>query len=378
VKAADRVQLWSETYDRSLEDIFAVQDDIAQSVVKELRTTLLGEAPDSGASGEARAEVSVAAQGHGQNAEAHRLYLQGKYFIDRLTQEDTSKGIRYLEEALAIEPTHAAAWAELSRAHAACGGLGWEPVREGYQKAREAAERALQLAPHLAEGHLRLSTIYRMHDWNWKAAEETARRALELAPGNSEALRTLGALEALDGRHDEAAALLRKAIEQDPLNAGGYNAAGLLYRSMDRLVDAEAMYRKSLELSPQRVGSHHMVAILLAEQGRHAEALDEALREPADWARRTGVAYVHLKAGRVAEADLALQELVAAHATDSAFQIAAIYAARGDTDGAFTWLERSIASRDAGSAHMRVEPLFRPLHADPRWKGLMKALGFES
>ena len=115
IKAADRIQLWSETYDRSLDDIFAVQDDIAQSVVKELRTALLGEAPDSKASGTAREEVAAAAQGHGQDAEAHRLYLQGKYFIDRLTPEDSARGIRYLQEALAIDPSHAGAWVGLSR-----------------------------------------------------------------------------------------------------------------------------------------------------------------------------------------------------------------------------------------------------------------------
>ncbi|HET9952033.1 MAG TPA: protein kinase [Candidatus Eisenbacteria bacterium] len=378
VKASDRVQLWSETYDRSLEDIFAVQDDIAQSVVKELRTTLLGEAPDSDASGAAKAEVAVAAQGHGQNPEAHRLYLQGKYFIDRVTQEDTAKGMKYLKQAVAIDPSHAAAWAELSRAHANSGGFGWEPVIEGYRNAREAANRALQLAPDLAEAHVMLSDISQLHDWNWKSAEESTRRALQLAPGSAVVLRSAGRLAHILCRYDEAEGHLRRAIEQDPLNSSGYSALGQLYRSMDRLPDAETMYRKCLELSPQRISAHLVLAIILADQGRHAEALAEALQEPAEWARLTALAGAHFKAMRMEESAAALRELEAKHAVDSAYQIAAIHTMRGDLDRGFAWLDRAIAERDAGTAQTRSESLFRPLHGDPRWGALMQKLGFEA
>ncbi len=375
VKAADRVQLWSETYDRSLEDIFAVQDDIAQSVVKELRTTLLGEVPDSKAGGLAKADVAAAAEGHGQNPEAHRLYLQGKYFVDRFTEEDNAKGIRYLKEALALDPSHAAAWAELSKAHSNAGGFGWEPVLEGYRKAREAAMRAMELAPDLAEAYLRLSTVQRMHDWDWKGAEESARRALALAPGSADTLRSSGALAHLLGRYEEAERLLRRAVEQDPLNAGGFGALGLLYRTMNRLADAEKAYRKSLELSPQRINTHSVLSIVLADQGRDAEALAEAQREPAAWARLTALAYAHARAGRLEEGEAPLRELEAKHAVDSAYQLGAIHAARGDRDAALAWLERAVETRDAGSALMSVELVFRPLHGDPRWRALLKKVG---
>src|SRR6185436_17807390 len=147
IQASDRVQLWSETYDRSLDDIFAVQDDIAQCVVKELRAALLGGAPDSAASRHAEAEVARAAKGHGTNPEAHRLYLQGKYLVERVTQADTVQGLRYLNEALALDPKHALAWTEVARAHSNRGGYGWATSLEGYGKAREAALRAIELAP---------------------------------------------------------------------------------------------------------------------------------------------------------------------------------------------------------------------------------------
>ncbi|MGH7681699.1 MAG: tetratricopeptide repeat protein, partial [Candidatus Eiseniibacteriota bacterium] len=374
VKASDRVQLWSETYDRSLDDIFAVQDDIAQSVVKELRATLLRES-DSDASGTARAAVAGASMGHGQNPEAHRLYLQGKYFLDRLNQEDTAKGMQYLKEALALDPAHAAAWAELSRGHANTGGYGWAPVVTAYRDAREAAERSIQLAPNLAEGYVRLSSIQRTHDWDWQGAEESIRKALQLAPGSADVLRSAGTLAHMLGRFEDSERLIRQSIAQDPLNASGYTAIAQLYRSMDRLADAEKDYRTVLELSPQRIGAHMVLAIILADQGRDADALAATSLEQAEWARLTGLAYVHYRGGRKKESDEALRRLEAKHASDSAYQIAAVHTARGDVDGGFTWLDRSIAERDAGTALVMVEPVFRSLHGDPRWAGILKRVG---
>jgi tetratricopeptide (TPR) repeat protein len=238
IQAADRTQLWSETYDRSLEDIFAVQDDIAQSVVKELRSTLLGEAPDSKASGQARAEVAVAAVGHGTNPEAHRLYLEGKYFLDRFTEGDFARAIGILEQAVALDPGHAAAWAEIARGHAAGGGYGWEPVQEGYRRAREAVTRALELAPDMAEGYVVLSSIQRLHDWDWAGAEASTRRALELAPGSAAVQRSAGSLAHMLGQFEMAERYLVRAKDQDPLNSGGYSTLGQLYRCMGRAADA--------------------------------------------------------------------------------------------------------------------------------------------
>ena len=192
VNVADSSHLWSETYDRTLEDIFAVQDDIAHSVVKELRTTLLGEAADSDASGAAKAEVARAAKGRGTDPEAHRLYLLARHLIDRITREEVAKAIEYLKQALERDPEFALAWAELGRAHAREADAGWAPVAEGYGRAREAVERALALEPDLAEGHAMMGWIRMMHDWDWQGAEASLARALELAPGNAMVLRRAG------------------------------------------------------------------------------------------------------------------------------------------------------------------------------------------
>ena len=375
VKAADRVQLWSETYDRSLDDIFAVQDDIAQSVVKELRTTLLGESADSKASGEAKAAVAQAARGHGQNAEAHRLYLQGKYFVERMTESDVASGIRYLEQALALDPGHASAWAELAEAHTFCGGYGWGPLHEAFERARVAVTRSLELVPDLPEAYVALCRIQCWHDWNWKGAEASARRALELAPGDAVVLRAYGILAYQLGHFEDAEQHMLRAIAQDPLSPASYGYLGMLYFEMGRLEDSERALRKAIELSPQQIRMRHLLAFVLAEQGRDAEALPEAAAEPAEWARLTALAYVHERGGRRAESDQALRELEARHATDSSFQISLIHALRGDADAAFAWLDRAVAERDAGVSLVRIMTTFRPLHADPRWPILLERIG---
>ncbi|HEU5311491.1 MAG TPA: protein kinase, partial [Candidatus Eisenbacteria bacterium] len=159
VSVADSSHLWSETYDRTLEGIFAVQDDIAQSVVKELRTALLGEEAGSDASGKAKADVAQAVKGRGVDPEAHRIYLLARHLLDRDSREDTAKAIGYLKEAIARDPEFALAWAELARGYAREANLGWVPVAEGLDSAREAVARALSLDPDLPEGHAQMCWI---------------------------------------------------------------------------------------------------------------------------------------------------------------------------------------------------------------------------
>jgi serine/threonine protein kinase len=375
VKVSDGFHLWSETYDRTLEDIFAVQDDIAQSVVKELRTTLLGEEPRPDVSGGVKADVAAAAKGRGTDAEAHRLFLQGRYLVDRLGREDLLKGIDYLRQALQADPGHALAWACISRAYAHEAGYGMTQLDDGYARARDAALRSLALEPDLVEGHLALATVQAMHDWDWKGADASCRRALEIAPGNAGALLTSGALARDLGRIEEAIELCRRAVEQDPLNPGGYTGLGMTFRVAGRLPEAEAAYRRALEISPQRVATRMVLSLVLQLQGRNEEALGEAERESEAWARLSALAVIHDACGRRAESDEALHRLIADHAADAAYQIAAIYTSRGETDTAFEWLDTAYAQRDAGLSAVMSEPIFIPLHADPRWISLLRRLG---
>jgi serine/threonine protein kinase/Flp pilus assembly protein TadD len=372
VKVADGYHLWSETYDRMLDDIFAVQDDIAQSVVKELRTTLLGEAPDSKASGEVKAEVAAAARGRGDSSEAHRLYLQGKFFIDRMNKNDVTRGIQTLTQALALEPDHALAWVELSGAHTTQGGYGWAPLAESLAGAKEAARRAIAIAPELAEAHTALGRIQTMFEWDWLEAQRAFRRALELAPTNAAALRGAAGLSHFLGRLDEAIDFYRRALDQDPLSAVGYSQLGHALRVAGRDSEAEAAFRKALEIAPQRITAHMVLGLILSAQGRLDEAIDEARLEPESWARDCCLAIVLESAGRGSEARQHLAKLIEESSDNSAYQIAAVYTFHGDVDRAFEWLERAWQQRDPGLPFMKCEPLFGRLHSDPRWVNYLR------
>jgi len=375
VKVADGYHLWSQSYDRTLEDIFAVQDDIAQAVVKELRTTLLGEAADAKVDRAVTAQVAAAVKGRATDPEAHRLYLQARHFIERNTREDTAKAIDYLKQALDRDPAFALAWAELGGGYMAESACGWAPVAEGFARAREAVAHSLALEPELAEGHAQMGWIQATHDWDWPGADASYRRALELAPGNGVVLRRAGALAANLGRIDEAIAFDRRALEQDPLSAAAYNNLGLALRANGRLAEAEAAYRQALELASQRAGTRALLAVILLAQGRGEEALTEALREPEEWARLWALAIIQHAADRPAESDAALQELIAKYATHAADQVATVYGARGEVDLAFAWLERAYDQRDPRLSEMKRQPLLRSLHADSRWDLFLRKMG---
>jgi tetratricopeptide (TPR) repeat protein len=322
-------------------------------------------------------EVAKAARGRGHNAEAHRLRLQGRHFIDRFARVDTAKGIGYLKEALNLDPEFALAWADLGQAYSREADLGWVPMAEGYGRAREAVERALSLEPHLAEGHAEKGWIHMAFDWDWAGAEASYRRALELAPGNALVLSGVGTLADALGHAEEAIQLYRRALEQDPLSSTSYSNLGAALRTADRLGEAEEVYRKALELAPGRVSTHANLSLVLLAQGRREDALAEAMREPHGALRLWALAIVYDAAGRGAESDEALRNLLDQYADDFAYQISAVHAARGSADLAFEWLERAYQQRDGGLAELKASTRFRSLHGDPRWGAFMKKLGFE-
>jgi serine/threonine protein kinase/Tfp pilus assembly protein PilF len=375
VKVEDEVPLWSETYDRTLDDIFAVQDDIAQSVVKELRTTLLGEQPDSQTSGEAEAEVARAAEGRGSNPESHRLYLEGTYFMERFTEAGVRKGMGQLEEALRVDPRNALALVALARGYVWQSGYGMVHPTEGARRAREAAEKALALAPDLAEAHHLLGVVQAFYEHDWAAGGKSLERALALSPDNANVLHGMGQYMLFRRRFAEAEQYMLRALEQDPLSSRLYSQIGNLYRSTERFAEAERAYRKAIELSPERITAHHLLSIVLALRGEVDAALAEAKLEPAEWGRLTGLSDVYWRMGRREESDQALAQLEAKHAKDSAFQIAALYAIRGEVDTSFRWLERGLEERDAGLNQVACEPIFEPLHGDPRWPVVLRRIG---
>jgi TolB-like protein/Flp pilus assembly protein TadD len=358
IEVATDSHLWSQTYDRQMENIFAVQDDIAASVAGALKATLEGQPAKT-------KEV---------NPEAYNAYLQGRYFFDRLSKEDLEKAIGYFVEALRIDPNYARAWVGLSRVHNAQADWGYVPVDEGYSKARKEAEKALEIDPNLAVAHAQIGWIKTVYDWDWAGADAAYKRALELEPGNATVVRGAAALASTLGRFDEAIRLERRALELDPLRITAHYNLGLDAYYVGRSDEAEAAYRKVLELNPQDPGSHYFLGLISLARSKPEQALAEMQKEPEPLWRELGLALVYHALGKKKEADAALAEYIEKNQDSGAFQIAEIYAYRGETDKAFEWLERAYKQRDGGLAQMKGDPLLRNIEKDPRYTAFLKKM----
>lgn len=374
--------LWSATYDRQLSDSFAVQDDIAESVVKNLRAALLGEGTDTGerAAMQAvvQAEVQRVSRGGGGKAESHPLYLRGRFFAARRTPEDLAKGIEILERVVATDPEHALAWVGLSHAYRWEASRGWVEAAHGYARAREAAERALALAPDLAEAHSAFGSVLMLERWDWKGADVSLQRAVALAPGSVDVLRSAAHLAWILGRNDESIALSRRVLTLDPLNPGAYDDLGIHCYTAGRWSEAEEAFHSAVELSPQGTFTNSSLGLVYLMQARLDEALRVFEREPDRAFRLQGIALVKHASGEREAADAALRELISAHHGDSAYQIAQVYSYRGERNTALDWLERAYDVRDPGMTELKVDPLFEKARDDPWWQELMQRMGLVS
>jgi TolB-like protein/class 3 adenylate cyclase/Tfp pilus assembly protein PilF len=374
IEVASDSHLWSDTYDRELDDIFAVQDDIAQSVVKELRAALMGERAEAAAATAAAVAVREAAAGRSDNPEAFQLYLQGKFYGERTTQADTDKAIDHFKRAIAIDPGFALAWAGLSHVHQTQAGFGFAPIDEGYERAREAALHALRLAPNAPEGHIEIGHVQELHDWNWEAADASYRRALELAPGDAKAVIASASLERILGRFDIGLELIRKAVALDPLSPRTHRQAALIYLGADRMDDAAKAFELALDLNPSSGLIHGFLAITRVLQGRVDEALALASAESHDVFRNLALSIAHHALGHPLESDAALKTLIDGFGWTAAYQVAEACAFRNEIGKAYEWLERAYAQRDPGVVYSKVDIFLRPLHPDPKWRPFLQRL----
>jgi TolB-like protein/tetratricopeptide (TPR) repeat protein len=376
VHVATDSHLWSQTYDRELEDIFAVQDDIAHAVVTEMRGALMPEGSAAPGSAQVTAEVQSAVKGRSRNAEAYRLHLQGSFFMNRYNAEDMTTAVGYFRRAVDLDPEYATAWASLSYCYLDQGANGWVPFAEAAERARETARRALEVEPELAAGHWAMGSVHMYYDWDWKAAESCIRRALQLAPEDS-LLNVRAANLLLNlGQIEEAGALARRALTLDPLNAAAHHISCWLLGITGRLDEAESAGRKALELGSDRAKVHFRLCDVHLLQGRAADALQAAEREVEPPFRLLGIALAERTLGHAAESDAALNELIREYGDVAAYQIAELHAMRDDADRAFQWLERAYRQHDAGLTSMQVDRFLRGLHDDPRWRRLLEKMGF--
>jgi len=360
VKVADGFHLWSESYDRELEDIFAVQDDIARSVASALKVRLLG----------AKAGKPV------PNAEAYNLVLQARHLLQRASEENRHDAQGLLEEVIERDPKYAEAWVDLAVVHV----RRYEQAHtvaareEALREQETALQRALDLDPDMADAHSRLARVQRLR-WDFAAAERSIERALELAPGSAGVVASAAGFASTFGRFDEAIALQKRAQEIDPMSLSGLYNLAFRCLAAGRVPEAEDALKKLLELNPNDYGAHSLLGDAHLLQGRAEAALAEYEKERADpSASLAGRAMAQHHRGDRAASDAALRELVARYG-DQAKQIAEVHAYRGEVDQAFTWLDRAYQRRDSDLAYLKPSPFLRRLHGDPRWRGLLNKIG---
>src|SRR5256886_11692009 len=361
VNAADGIQLWTRTFDRELKDIFAVQEEIARAVAESLKVTLLG-------TQEASSQIAT------NNVEAHNAYLQGHFHLLRRNVEDFRKAISYYDQAIELDPRYALAYAERGEAWAFMGDLtGQRPT--AYPKARSDAEKAVAIAPSLAEARAALGWVLCLADWKFAEGLAELKRAKELSPTNPTANDLLARIIVYLGRFDEAERQARQAVELDPLSTVTQaNLARVLFYA-GKLDEADAAAGKSAELQPTGAGSHRFQVLIAVQRGDSDAALREAQLEPDEGFRRFELALAHYARGDRPAADAALADLIAKAREGFAYQIAEVYAVRGEADKAFEWLQISFDDRDAGALGLLVDPLLRGLRDDARYKTLLAKLG---
>jgi tetratricopeptide (TPR) repeat protein len=263
---------------------------------------------------------------------------------------------------------------ELAGVHVTDADMGYIPVDQGYHDARAAIDRALALDPNSAEAYAALSWIKTNYDWDWAGADGDAQRALALAPGNSTVLRRAANLAKTMGRLDEALRLDRQALAVDPLSLAAWSNLGLHSTAAGHFGEAADAARKVIELNPQQPVARYILAVSLIEQKHPAEALSAIQDEPEPVPRIMGLALCYHALGRTREADKALSEIIASYSVISAYQVADIYAFRGETDRAFEWLERAYAQRDTGLTDVKIDPLLENIRHDPRYAAFLKKM----
>jgi len=359
IEGATDTHLWSETYDRELMDVFAIQDEIAVAVVEALKLTLLGE--------ELKATET--------NPEVYALYLQGRHLNNQGTVESLGQAETLLKQTLETDPRFAPAWVELGSVYRRQASvLAIRPFDEGNDLARHAIQKALELDPEHGRAYAALAEVEMIYDWDFTAAFQHMQQALALNPGDAFIVWNAARLNFIVGRLDEAIELYRQSVALDPVSSRMHSALGGALYKAHRLEEAAESIQKALLLSSGRRGAISLVRVLLA-QGDAPAALVAMEQVTSDFSRLWGMALVQHALGDAGASDAALRAFIENWAAGGAYQVAEVYAFRGEIDHAFDWLEHAYDNRDGGLAFMLLDPLLANLRDDSRWEPLLNKVG---
>ena len=366
MRTGDGMQLWTENFDEKFTDVFAVQDSISERVATALKIRL-------GNRQKKRPTDSI---------EAYQLYMKGRFYLLKAVKQGRETSISYFQQAIAVDPNYALAYAGLADAYRGLTVGGEMPSNEVMPQAKAMARKAIELDDRLAEAHANLGLIHFWYDWDWNAAENQHKRALELDPNNSDALLFYAHLLSVLGRHAEALAKIKRARELDPLSLRVNAIEGMLLTFAGRYDEAITRLQKTLELEPNHRLALMMAARAYTEKGMFAEAIAATGKaqeiSPTSSEPIAYGTYALARSGKRAEAQAGLDELFKFSNTRYVppFSFALVYNALGESEKALDYLEKAFAEKDVRMVWLKVEPKLNNLRNEPRFIELMKRMRF--
>lgn len=371
IDAGKDVSVWAEKFDGSMDDIFDIQEKVASRIVKALRIRLT---PDEKKSLRRRAT---------ENTEAYQLYLKGRFFWNKRNKEALLTSIRYFEEAIEKDPRYALAWAGIADAYYIMSDDGTVPRKETYPKARAAVQKALEFDDTLAEAHASVASLIMLGEWDWARAEREFKLAISLNPNYATAHHWYAEWLSFHGRFGQAIEEISLAVELDPVSPAILKDKGIILYYARDYDGAIEHAKQAQELDPDFIPAHRLLS--LAYQGKGM--FNEAIAENELWSDLLGngmetsiaLAQCYAAAGRSKEAlglvgNLSPDELEVGNLSRG---IALVYAALGDIDVAFRWLERAFEKKAEALSTVKVDPKLDRLRADPRFAALLKKMGLE-
>jgi len=374
VNISNGFHLWSDTYNRELKDVFSIQDEIASTIADKLKLTLLSD------------EKARLVKHSTENLEAYNLYLLGRYFYYKTTEEDMNKAIRYFEQAIAKDPGYALAYAGQATCYSVLCTTGYLAPKESYPKAKEAVVKALELDEELGEAHASLGYLKFFLDWDFAGAERDFKRAVKLSPGNVDVYILNSLYLTFLGRFDEAIAGFKRAVELDPASPLTYTyLGGFGYQMAGRYDESIVQIKKGLDMDPSIFFGQLFLASVFALKGTYGEAISQADKVLSAWPTLEDVqvlsflGWVNAVSGRQEKARNFLNRMLDLRARRyvDAYLIGAVYAGLGEKDKAFEWLTKAYEEHAGQMVCIRVDPWIKNLRSDPRYKELLKKMGWE-
>jgi tetratricopeptide (TPR) repeat protein len=368
IHAATDRHLWAESYEGSLRDVLALQNKVASAIAHEIKIKVTPQ------------EETRLASARPVNLEAHEAYLKGRYYLNKRTEEGFRKAIEYFSEAVQKDRNYALGHCGLADSYILLGEYSLLPAKDAFTKAREEAAEALELDETLAEAHNALAAVKADYDWDWPGSEREFRRAIELNPGYATAHQWYAELLSELGRHEEALAEIKQAQQLDPFSLIINAVSGDALRSAGQYDLAIEQLRKTLEVDRNFAHAHFHLGLTYLRKDAFAEAITEFQRavtlSPNVTDYKGGLGYAYARSGNRAAARTVLDELKEQSRRSYVpwFYIAGIYAGLEEKDQALACLAKAYEQREQGLAVINREPMFDPLHTDPRFQDLLRRM----